>query len=78
MGSLHRELADMTAGRVDAVIAAVGRHDAELASLMRVAADGLTAGEGEERISQLRGVYASAGLLSSEARRFSPGPGTPR
>ena len=42
----------MTAGRVDAVIAAVERHDAELANGMRVAADGLTAGEGEERISQ--------------------------
>ena len=42
----------MTAGRVDAVIAAVERHDAELANCMRVAADGLTAGEGEEQISQ--------------------------
>ena len=52
MGSLYHELADMTAGRVDAVIAAVERHDAELANCMRVAADGLTAGEGEERISQ--------------------------
>ena len=42
----------MTAERVDAVIAAVERHDPELASWMRMAADGLTAGEGEEVISQ--------------------------
>ena len=42
----------MTGGRVDAVIATVGQHDPELAGWMRVVADGLTAGEGEELISQ--------------------------
>lgn len=42
----------MSAERVDAVIASVGRHDAALARWMRVAADGLTAGEGEELITQ--------------------------
>ncbi len=42
----------MTADRVDEVIGAVERHDAELADWMRMAADGLTAGEGEEIISQ--------------------------
>ena len=42
----------MTAERVDEVIASVERHDAALARWMRVAADGLTAGEGEERITQ--------------------------
>jgi hypothetical protein len=34
------------------VIAAVGRHDAELGDRMQIAADGLTAGEGEEAITQ--------------------------
>lgn len=42
----------MTAEHVDAVIAAVDRHDPQLAGWMRTAADGLTAGEGEELISQ--------------------------
>ncbi len=42
----------MTAESMDAVIASVGRHDPALARWMRVAADGLTAGEGEERITQ--------------------------
>lgn len=42
----------MSAARVDAVIAAVGRGDLALADRMRVAADGLTAGEGEEVITQ--------------------------
>ncbi len=42
----------MTAERVDAVIAAVARHDPKLAGWMRTAADALTAGEGEEIISQ--------------------------
>lgn len=42
----------MTAERVEEVIAAIERHDAELAGWMRKAADGLTAGEGEEVISQ--------------------------
>ncbi len=42
----------MTPERVDAAIAAVGRHDPQLADWMRIAADGLTAGEGEEVISQ--------------------------
>jgi len=42
----------VTAERVDEVIAAVERHDAELAGWMRMAADGLTAGEGDEIISQ--------------------------
>jgi hypothetical protein len=38
--------------RVDGVIASVERHDPALARWMRVAADGLTAGEGEELITQ--------------------------
>ena len=42
----------MTAGHVDAVIAAVGRYDVDLADRMRLAADGLTAGEGEELVTQ--------------------------
>ena len=42
----------MTAEHVDAVIAAVERHDPVLAKWMRAVADGLTAGEGEELISQ--------------------------
>jgi hypothetical protein len=42
----------MTAARVDGVIATVQQHDPELANCMQVAADGLTAGEGEELISQ--------------------------
>lgn len=42
----------MSTARVDAVIAAVERGDAALANWMRVAADGLTAGEGEELITQ--------------------------
>ena len=42
----------MTAEHVDAVIAAVDRHDPQLAIWMRTAADGLTAGEGEEVVSQ--------------------------
>ena len=42
----------MSADRVDAVIASVGRHDAAIARWMRVAADGLTAGEGEELITR--------------------------
>ena len=42
----------MSAERVDGVIAWVGRHDEVLARRMRVAADGLTADEGEERITQ--------------------------
>ena len=42
----------MTADHVDAVIAAIDRHDPQLAIWMRTAADGLTAGEGEELISQ--------------------------
>ena len=42
----------MSAARVDAVISTVERHDASLASWMQVAADGLTAGEGEELITQ--------------------------
>ncbi len=42
----------MTAERVDGVIASVERHDAALARWMRVAADGLTAGEGEELVTQ--------------------------
>ncbi len=42
----------MTADRVDAVIAAMEPHDPELAEWMRLAADALTAGEGEEVISQ--------------------------
>lgn len=42
----------MTTDRVDAVIAGVERHDPELAGWMRMAADGLTVGEGEEVISQ--------------------------
>lgn len=42
----------MTADRVDAVIAAVEQHDPGLARWMRMAADGMTADEGEELISQ--------------------------
>jgi hypothetical protein len=42
----------MTAEHIDAVIGAIERHDPELANRMRTAADGLTAGEGEELISQ--------------------------
>ena len=42
----------MSTARVDAVIATVERHDAPLAGRMRVAADRLTAGEGEEVITQ--------------------------
>ncbi|MEO5965961.1 MAG: hypothetical protein ABIR11_10890, partial [Candidatus Limnocylindrales bacterium] len=42
----------MSAERVDGVIASVERHDAALARWMRVAADGLTADEGEEVITQ--------------------------
>ncbi len=52
MGSWYPGLADVSAARVEAVIAAVERTDPELASLMHVAANGLTAGEGEERITQ--------------------------
>jgi hypothetical protein len=43
---------DVSAARVDAVISTVERHDASLANWMQVAADGLTAGEGEELITQ--------------------------
>ncbi len=42
----------MTSERVEEVIGAIERHDAELAGWMRMAADGLTAGEGGEIISQ--------------------------
>lgn len=42
----------MSAERVDGVIASVERHDAALARWMRVAADGLTAGEGQQVITQ--------------------------
>ena len=42
----------MSAERVDGVIASVGRHDEALARSMRVAAAGLTAGDGEEVITQ--------------------------
>jgi len=42
----------VTADHVDAVIAAIDRHDPQLAIWMRTAADGLTAGEGVELISQ--------------------------
>jgi len=42
----------VSTARVDAVIATVERHDAPLAGRMRVAADRLTAGEGEEVITQ--------------------------
>jgi hypothetical protein len=42
----------MSVERVDALIASVGRHDAVLARWMRLAADGLTAGEGVEIITQ--------------------------
>lgn len=42
----------MSAERVDSVITSVARHDPGLARLMQVAADGLTAGDGEERITQ--------------------------
>lgn len=45
-------MADVSAARVDAAIAAVERGDVALANWMRVAADGLTAGEGEELITQ--------------------------
>lgn len=43
----------MSAARVDAVIATVERHDASLANWMQVAADELTAGEGEDLITQV-------------------------
>jgi hypothetical protein len=52
MGSAHPELVAVSAERVDGVIASVGRHDPALARWMRVAADGLTAGEGTERLTQ--------------------------
>jgi hypothetical protein len=42
----------VTADHVDAVIAAIDRHDSQLAIWMRTVADGLTAGDGEERITQ--------------------------
>ena len=42
----------MSAEHVDGVIASVARHDPALAGWMRVAADGLTAGDGEEPITQ--------------------------
>jgi hypothetical protein len=42
----------VTADHVDAVIAAIDRHDSQLAIWMRTVADGLSAGEGEEIISQ--------------------------
>jgi hypothetical protein len=50
--SCRRELADVSAARVEGVIASVGRHDEALARWMRVAADGLAAGEGKELITQ--------------------------
>jgi len=52
VGSGHPGLADVSTARVDTVIATVGRHEAALANWMRVAADGLTAGDGEELITQ--------------------------
>ena len=52
MGSRRPGLAAVSAERVEAAIAAVERNDPGLANGMRVAADGLTAGEGEEVISQ--------------------------
>ena len=52
MGSCHSGLADVSTARVDAAIAAVERGDAALANRMRVAADGLTTGGGEELITQ--------------------------
>ena len=52
MGSRRPGLAAVSAERVEAAIAAVERNDPGLAKGMRVAADGLTAGEGEEVISQ--------------------------
>ena len=42
----------MSAARVDAVISTAERHDAPPANWMRVAAGELTAGEGEELITQ--------------------------
>ena len=42
----------MTADRIGAVIAAVERNDPDLASRTHVAADGLSAGEGEELVTQ--------------------------
>jgi hypothetical protein len=43
---------DMTATRVDAAVAAIEQQDPSLGKWARVAADGLTAGEGEETLCQ--------------------------
>ncbi len=45
-------MADVSEARVDGVIASVARHDSAFAKVMRIAADGLTTGDGEERITQ--------------------------
>ncbi len=42
----------MSTARLNTLTATVGRHDAALADRMRLVADGLTAGEGEEVITQ--------------------------
>ncbi len=42
----------MSAERVEAALDAIGRQDAALGGWAQVAADGLTAGEGEEVLSQ--------------------------